>query len=227
MTFKDLYTQLMEFADSPAISVQRAAKTAINEAMLWTNRTRLFKFAEDLTTVEYPENTLYVDMTQYANGEILHLMSAQIVTDDSPFVGIPIPIVNYDSLQGTRFQQRMNQQTSFVDEETKENDLSSVYKYRLFQVGNGFGLFPTPANPVKLLLHFGKKLRPLTLDNDENFLTQYCPDFLVTKALVGKFSYYVRGENLKMLTPEYMALEWSSVIEWDKAVRAANYVHSL
>ena len=227
MTFQELYTALLDYSDTSSIVYEDQAKKAINDAVRWANRNHMFKLAEGIVNIPYPANALYVQMDAVCDTGLLVPITVQRVPDATTYEGVPLRIMDYARIQHRRYNLYMkenDQQAEFYNEITQDRQL--YYKeneFIFFLLNSGFGLYPTPTEEIRLLIHFNERLPELTLDADTNFLTQFCPDFILSKALFSKFIMFMPEDRRALLDKDILVTEWESVLAWDKQIRNSEH----
>jgi hypothetical protein len=231
MTFKEITTRLMDYADVSSISHITQAKRAINDACMWANKKHMFKLAEGIVNLTYPANTLYVHMDAVCDKLMLVPITVQQVANATTWEGVSLHIMDYARIQMLKYKQRerKNPDTSDIydEEQLYATTTTDTNEYKFFLLNGGFGLYPMPTTEVQLLIHFNEQLEELVNDDDTNFLLTYCSDFIITKALFSKFALYLPKDRLELMTSELLDTEWSAVLHWDKQIRnAENYFHT-
>ena len=228
--FIELYTDLLDYAHRPATESENAAKREINTAQLWLNRRYQFKYAERLVKFTYPSNAITVSLTEHCGLEILGVVTAQLPTGTTAF-GNPIEILEYSQLSQERLTYKNRQEASYENREAfvtwnrgHEQYISTTFDFKLFLLGDAVGLYPTPTSDVELLLHVNERLAPLVEDEDKNFLTTYCKDVILTKAL-HRFSMYLKEDIRNRPTREQLEEDYQSAVNWDSSVRHSNPVN--
>ena len=227
--FQELYTSLLGYAHRGGES-EIAAKREVNLAQLWLNRRYQFKYAEKLIRIIYPANGGSVKLATGCSVKILGIISAQITSGATSIFGPPLDIIEYSQLIANRlnFSNREEAPTEDYDisETTQKNHeryISSTFEYLIFLLSDAFGLYPTPTADVDLLLQVSELLPPLVEDTDKNFLTVYCKDVIITKAL-HRFSMYLKEDIRNKPTREQLIEDYESAINWDSSIRHSNTI---
>ena len=222
--FQELYTDLLDYAHRPLEESGGAAKREINIAQLWLNRRYQFKFAEKLVRFTYPANAITVSLPDECAVEILGIISAQLTTEDSAF-GNPIDVIEYSKLMQERLDYKNRQEVPREGYETfvtwnqaHEQFIAGTFEYQMFLLGDSAGLYPTPTSDVKVILHINERQAPLVADTDKNFLTIYCKDVIITKAL-HRFSMYLKEDIRNRPTREQFEEDYQSAVNWDSSIR--------
>lgn len=227
MTFKEMYTALLDYADTSSIVHEDQAKKAINDAIRWANRNHMFKLAEGIVNIPYPADALYVQMDAVCDTGLLVPITVQRVTDSTTYEGIPLRIMDYARVQHRRYNlyNKENPQMAefYNDVDVQEQPYYKENEFIFFLLNSGFGLYPIPTQEIRLLIHFNERLPELTLDADTNFLTEFCPDFILSKALFSKFIMFLPEDRRVLLDKEILLTEWESVKAWDKQIRNSEH----
>lgn len=209
---------LLDWANRPSseTGMLDRAKSSINKAIRWSNRSHPFKYAERAARITYPGEAFMVDLNSVCDGRIIGLNTVQIVSSGG-YAGFPIKVTSYEELQAQRRRAFDNSPSDVVTDHVREAT-SATESHSGFLLGTSIGLFPRPGtSAVELLVTYNSLLPELTADGDTNFILEYGYDFILTKALQ-KFNLYLKADRRVEVTNEQIQNEWESFKAWDRSV---------
>jgi hypothetical protein len=238
MTFLEAQTELLSYANRPIAEpgMQDRAKSCINDAILFSNRSCNFKYAERAASVVYPAGASYVDLGSLCDGKVLGLVTIQRVLGTN-FYGQPLELVSFEKLHMKRFNGFRAQTAYDVEISNPQANINNGYdttnRYDLgiqatdgyvpFLLGKGMGLYPTPSAAVNLMITYNGKLNKLVNDTDTNFFLDDCSDFIITKALQKMFL-YLKDRNSAVALNDQIAAEWETLKSWNNNI---TYSHAI
>ena len=220
-TFLELSTELLDWANRPIdeTGMLTRAKSCINSAVLWANRSHSFKYAEKCMRVTYPANAFMIDLASLASNRVIGLNTIQVVSTGA-FVGYPINIIEYENLQSKRRQSFKSAPLDSFSTTVIDRTASAIAITDGacgFTLGTSLGLFPTPVQNVELLITYNSLVDTLVNDADTNFFLDFGRDFILSKALQ-KFNTYMKADKRVEVNAEQLANEWESFKNWNNSV---------
>lgn len=217
-TFQTAIDTLLDWANrsAGAEGMTASAKQCINNAIIWANRSHAFRYAERAAECEYGSG---VPLLQYESAgltDCLGLTSCQIKLVENSMFGNPLTLETHNSL----FQQIKNQKdlgNGLNGGQNMARLTTKIGPYKIFIIGQAFGLFPTPQENVTLLLTYQQQLPRLVNPTDTNFLLNFGFDFIIQRAMF-LMNYYLKDDQRLAFSAEVMEQEWRALKAWDLGI---------
>lgn len=222
-TFVTAYTDVLDYINRPAAEMATQAKREVNNAILWLQRKRAFKMSERLIRVTYPANALKINLSAACEGLLRNLLHVSMASAATDTIGKVLKITTYDRLMRERRQwqgdhEPLPEYQAINDPSTHSNHVDSLYKYRVFQMGESdIGLYPTPTADVTLVINLHIWLPELVADADTNFFLTYAYDVLLLRAL-SRANLYLKEDRRVPITKEELDDAYLALVEWDASI---------
>lgn len=213
MNFSEAYTTVLDYVNRPSQAMLIQAKREVNRACEFLNRNTDFIYSTALGVVTYtsgaltiPFDTLFTEIQK-----CFSITSLQKLTSESAKSGVPIRIVGYEQIQELR-------RTHNAIDSNSDIEVLGDGQYVAYFANNGLGLFPVPSSTVYLLAQYKTKLPTLSTDGDSNYLLNYVPDLVITRAVM-QFAYYLKDKDLAAMFAERFKAEWEQAIAWNMTLK--------
>lgn len=224
--FLQAQTDLLDYWNRPSSEMLTQAKREINLALKWLQRKRAFKMTERLIRATIPADSLHVNIADACDGSPRNILSVQRLASVSGTSGRVVKLHSYESIICDRRMYQRLHEPSDAEFETPSDPfghsdhITSNEGGILFLLGaNNFGIYPTNASDVYLLVHLHVWLPELSADGDTNFFLDYAYDLVLARAMITGNIYFKEDRRLSV-TAEVMADEYNALVAWDNSIRA-------
>lgn len=206
MTFKDVYTELLDLSDESGLAKAAYAKRAVNRAIRWLLLQKDFLYNEAVeivdvvsgsTSITLPEDCYKVSSISFANSMV------------------PLPIVSYDARQT---HAKNFSKTRY--EPYYENVVKDIETLTLIQTGNTFLFYPAPTSNIQLSVFYQKSFTDLVDDTDTHFLLDMFSDLVILKALFSAYRARLKPEVAEAYTDTMYLSELDALLTWDTNLRS-------
>jgi len=225
-TFVTAYTDLLDYWNRPSAEMLSQAKREINNAILWLQRKRPFKFTERLIRVTIPANAQMVSVSSACEGLPRNYISIEKLSAAANNAGLVMKIVSYDRIIRDRKQYQMLHtsaefaEDSLTDPFTFGDAISENDGGRMFLMGaDNIGIYPSQTVDSYFLVHLNIWLPQLVADGDTNFFLTYAYDLVLFRALVNS-SIYLKIDQRYATIKDDMVDQYQALVDWDDQVRA-------
>lgn len=210
MTFKDLYTELLDLTDTNTTANSVFAKRAIIRALKWVINSHNFLHNETL-----------VNITEAALSEELSLPvdCGKLISVEFTGTGVYVPIYTQRELQAKQVEYNL-QNTGTIDDPSFYADyMSTVNGVALIQLGSKFKFYPELMAATNLTLFYDKVVPDTLEDTATHFLINEFPSLLIAKAVQSTFKLRMKQEAVALFPNEVLYSELQSAIDWDLNLR--------
>jgi hypothetical protein len=225
-TFQTTQNDVLDYVNRPSAEMLSQVKREINNTLLLMQRRLKLAMSERLITVEYPANTLMINVAAACDGRPRDIMSVQLLASATDKAGIPLKMRKYNQIvmEAQKYQRR--RAPNYPDEAITE-DVGTTFAEVMrtytpggmyaFLIADNVGLYPTPSEAKNILIHLHVFLDTLIDDTDTNYLLDNCYDYVLLKTLA-KMSVYLKDDLRITVDDKEVAEAWDSVVQWNSEV---------